>query len=180
MKKLLFLLLLISSFAYSQQKAFYSHPYAVLIDTTTREIKYFEKGTGLNYYSLYHRSTRKKLFDCFDGGVFCFVDTLSTSDIVQQGSTGVFKITPHLLPVSTVKKNILAGAALLQYDSTVFELAYSPFSDSNYPLTIRNKSTGIEYVRILSKTDIFFNVIPPLSSISAFGTGTGIKKIVIQ
>lgn len=178
MRKLIILLLLISAAASAQQKALVTFPYVFLIDTTTKTLEYHERGQSQNKYSLYVKSGHVKLFDCYDGGLFVFVDTISISDFAQQGSTGIYKYTPHASPLSTSKRNAYLNNTILQYDTATHEIVLSPFSDSNYPIVIRNKNTLVRHVVINSPTLFILEKLPTLTNISNFGIG--VKKIIIN
>lgn len=176
MRTLFIFLLFVSQFSFAQQKAFVSAPYVILIDTSNFTYKSFDRGDNLHITSIFSKSGGGRVLQCLDGHVFLFSDTIVTGDISQIATTGIFRITPHAVPVNTTKRNILIGIILLQYDNAVCELHYSSFADSNYPIWITNRSTGMRCVTINSKGEMFFDTLP--ISYSAFGSG--IKKIIIQ
>jgi hypothetical protein len=164
-----------------QQKALVTIPkltVAVLIDTTTKVVKTFDRGSNQVKYELWIKAG-PKLYDCYDGSIFIFQDTLVTGDFVQQGTTGIWKLTPHTNLVSTTKQNILIGNLLLQIDNSIQSILYSPFSNSNYPIKIINTNTGAVYLTILDANTIFCDAIPPTSTWTLFGT-SGIKKIIVN
>jgi len=171
---LIFLLTFTDSFA--QQKFWLVSPYAIMIDTTTKIFQSFERGESNNNYVIKNRSTGEKLIDCMDGKVIVFYDTIVPGDIVQQGTTGIFKITPHTSLVNTTKFNVLIGNILIQFDNATHKVNRSPYNDTNYPIWLTNRSTGATVLTLQSSGTLIFDKLP--ASWATFGSG--IKKIIVN
>lgn len=155
MKKLLTVLAFAVQIAQAQTQYFGNGNLVVTLDTN-KTLETYQRGYGFTCYSLFatanpaNISNANRIFDCWDGNIFLFPDTLVSGDVAQIGTSGRFKLTPHSSQVNTTKRNIflLDGAWLISWDTSIQEIHYGADDGGNYPILIKRISDGRIMLRI--------------------------------